>query len=172
MTIPTKLWLAICAIILYSSAIWYHGYHTRGISAELEASQAAAAAATATAKLESEYRQKERQSAERTAKIETDYINEAARDEAEYRAAIERLRTTGAGKHDGLRIKRELTCSGNVLQAITTTSNVKAAPQGGLSQAAGERIIGVGHDADEVAIQLSALQDWVNSECSGKEKAP
>ena len=27
MTIQTKLWLTICAIILYSSAIWYHGYH-------------------------------------------------------------------------------------------------------------------------------------------------
>ena len=165
MTIPTKLWLAICAIILYSSAIWYHGYHTRGISAELEASQAAAAAATATAKLESEYRQKERQSAERTAKIETDYINDAARDEAEYRATIERLRSAWAGKPDGLRIKSSLTCAGSVHEASSSASSANAAPQGGLSADVAGRIIGVGYDADQVAMQLDALQRWVESEC-------
>ena len=165
MTIPTKLWLAICAIILYSSAIWYHGYHTRDISAELDASQAATAQAEATAKLESEYRQKERQSAERTAKIETDYINEAARADAEYRATIERLRSAGAGKPDGLRIKRELTCAGSVRQAIAASSSTDEETNGGLSPEVAERIIGVGHDADQVAARLSALQDWVDSEC-------
>ena len=165
MTIPTKLWLATCAIILYSAAIWYHGYHTRDISAELEASQAATAQAEATAKLESEYRQKERQSAERTAKLETDYINEAARDEAEYRATIERLRSAGAGKPDGLRIKRELTCSGSVRETGASSSGTDEETKGGLSPEVAERIIGVGHDADQVAARLSALQDWVESEC-------
>ena len=165
MTIPTKLWLATCAIILYSAAIWYHGYHTRDISAELEASQAATEQAKATAKLESEYRQKERQSAERTAKIETDYINEAARDEAEYRATLERLRSAGAGKPDGLRIKRELTCSGSVRSTSSATSGTDEEAKGGLSAEVAERIIGVGHDADQVAIQLNKLQYWVESEC-------
>ena len=165
MTIPTKLWLAICAIILYSSAIWYHGYHTRDISAELEASQAATANAETTKKLESEYRQKERQSAERTAKIETDYINEAARDEAEYRATIERLRSAGTGKPDGLRIKSSLTCASGVRETSATASSADAAPQGGLSPEVAERIIGVGRDADQVAMQLDALQRWVESEC-------
>lgn len=165
MTIQTKLWLAICAIILYSSAIWYHGYHTRDISAELEASQAATAQAKATARLESEYRQKERQSAERTAKIETDYINGAARDEAEYRATLERLRSAGAGKPDGLRVKRDLTCASPVRETSSAASSVNEAPQGGLSADVGGRVIGVGHDADKVVLQLSALQDWVESEC-------
>ena len=165
MTIPTKLWLAICAIILYSAAIWYHGYHTRDVSAELEASQAAKAQAEATAKLESEYRQKERQSAERTAKIETDYINEAARDEAEYRATIERLRSAGTHKPDGLRIKRELTCSGSVREASAATGSTDETPQGGLSPDVGGRVIGKGHDADKIVIQLNRLQDWVESEC-------
>ena len=165
MTIPTKLWLAICAIILYTAAVWYHGYHTRDISAKLEASQAATAQAEATAKLESEYRQKERQSAERTAKLETDYINEAARAEAEYRATLDRLRSAGDGKPDGLRIKRELTCAGSVRETSATTGSTDEASQGGLSPEVAERIIGVGYDADKVAMRLSALQDWVESEC-------
>lgn len=165
MTTPTKLWLAICAIILYSAAIWYHGYHTRDISAELEASQAAAAQAEATAKLESEYRQKERQSAERTAKLETDYINEAGRAEAEYSRTLERMRSAVAGKPDGLRIKSSLTCSGSVRETSATASSADEAPQGGLSVDVAGRIIGKGHDADKIVIQLSALQDWVESEC-------
>ena len=165
MTIPTKLWLAICAIILYSAAIWYHGYHTRDISAELEASQLATAQAEATARLESEYRQKERQSAERTAKLETDYINDSARDEAEYRATLERLRSAGAHKPDGLRIKRELTCASPVREASPAASSADEETKGGVSAEVAERIIGVGHDADKVAARLSALQDWVESEC-------
>lgn len=28
MSIPTKLWLYLCAIIIAGSAVWYHGYHT------------------------------------------------------------------------------------------------------------------------------------------------
>ena len=28
MTTPTKLWLYLCIIILWSSGWWYHGYHT------------------------------------------------------------------------------------------------------------------------------------------------
>ena len=165
MTIPTKLWLTICAIILYSAAIWYHGYHTRDISAEMEASQAAKAQAEATAKLESEYRQKERQSAERTAKIETDYINEAGRAEDEYNRTIERLRSAGAGKPDGLRIKSSLTCSGSVRETSPATGSTDGASQGGLSPEIAGRVIGKGHDADKIVIQLNKLQDWVESEC-------
>lgn len=37
MAIPTKLWLYLCAIILVLSAAWYHGYHTRDLSAISEA---------------------------------------------------------------------------------------------------------------------------------------
>ena len=28
MSIPTKLWLYLCAVILAGAAVWYHGYHT------------------------------------------------------------------------------------------------------------------------------------------------
>ena len=28
MTIPTKAWLYLCAVLLYSLTVWYHGYHT------------------------------------------------------------------------------------------------------------------------------------------------
>ena len=37
MTIPTKLWLYLCAIIAWTWAAWYHGYHTRDLSAISEA---------------------------------------------------------------------------------------------------------------------------------------
>ena len=48
MTIPTKLLLYLCAIIAWTGAAWYHGYHTRDLSAisdaqalELKRTQAA-----------------------------------------------------------------------------------------------------------------------------------
>ena len=28
MSVPTKVWLLMCAVILTGSAVWYHGYHT------------------------------------------------------------------------------------------------------------------------------------------------
>ena len=28
MSVPTKVWLWLCAVILTGSAVWYHGYHT------------------------------------------------------------------------------------------------------------------------------------------------
>ena len=28
MTIPTKVWIYLCGVILCSLAVWYHGYHT------------------------------------------------------------------------------------------------------------------------------------------------
>ena len=37
MTITTKLWLILCAIIAWTVAAWYHGYHTRDLSAIREA---------------------------------------------------------------------------------------------------------------------------------------
>lgn len=39
MTIPTKLWLYLCAVILALSAAWHHGYHTRDLSAISEAQE-------------------------------------------------------------------------------------------------------------------------------------
>lgn len=37
MTITTKLWLILCAIITWTGAAWFHGYHTRDLSAISEA---------------------------------------------------------------------------------------------------------------------------------------
>ena len=28
MSVPTKMWLWLCAIIIVGAAVWYHGYHT------------------------------------------------------------------------------------------------------------------------------------------------
>lgn len=37
MTTTTKLWLILCAIIAWTGAAWFHGYHTRDLSAISEA---------------------------------------------------------------------------------------------------------------------------------------
>ena len=28
MSVPTKVWLWLCAVIITGAAVWYHGYHT------------------------------------------------------------------------------------------------------------------------------------------------
>lgn len=28
MSVPTKMWLWLCAVIITGAAVWYHGYHT------------------------------------------------------------------------------------------------------------------------------------------------
>lgn len=37
MSIPTKIWLCLSTIIAWTGAVWYHGYHTRDLSAISEA---------------------------------------------------------------------------------------------------------------------------------------
>ena len=111
------------------------------------------AAADAAAKLSEEYRKKEQANATEWAAKETKYINQAGADERDYRDTIVRLR---AG--NGVRVKRELTCS--VPSSTATASSGDDQAQGGLSAEVAERVIGIGREADEVARQLALCQDY------------
>ena len=124
------------------------------------------AAADAAAKLSEEYRKREQANATEWAAKETNYINQAGADERDYRDTIARLR---AG--NGVRVKRELTCS--VSGSTATASSGDDQAQGGLSSEAAEDVIGIGREADEVARQLALCQDYARM-CyeTHKEKAP
>ena len=153
MTIPTKTWLYLCAIIIYTAAVWYHGYHTSDSAWQLKEAKQQKAAADAAAKLSEEYRKREQANATEWAAKETNYINQAGADERDYRDTIARLR---AG--NWVRVKREFTCS--VPSSAATASSGDDQAQGGLSAEVAERVIGIGRDADEVAMQLALCQDY------------
>lgn len=133
---------------------------------QIKESKQQKAAADAAAKLSEEYRKKEQANATEWAAKETQYINQAGADERDYRDAVARLR---AG--NGLRVKRELTCS--VSGAASTASSGDDQKQGGLSRQVAEDVIGIGREADEVARQLALCQDYAQM-CyeTHKEKAP
>ena len=166
MNTPTKAWLYLCAIIIYTAAAWYHGYHTSDAAWQLKDAKQQKAAADAAAKLSEEYRKREQANATEWAARETQYINQAGEDERNYRDTIARLR---AG--NGVRVKRELTCSAPSSAASASSGNDKA--QGGLSSQVAEDVVGIGREADEVASQLALCQDYAQL-CyeTHKEKAP
>lgn len=153
MTVPTKAWLYLCAIIIYSAAVWYHGYHTSASAWRLKEAKQQKAAADAAAKLSEEYRKKEQANATEWAAKETQYINKAGADERDYRDVVARLR---AG--NGVRVKRELTCG--VPGAATSAGSSHDQEQGGLSSKVAEDVIGIGREADKVARQLALCQDY------------
>ena len=153
MTIPTKAWLYLCAIIIYTAAAWNHGYHTSDAAWQLKEAKRQKAAADAAAKLSEEYRKKEQANATEWAAKETQYINQAGADERDYRDTITRLRAS-----NGVRVKREFTCGVSSSSATAGSGNDQA--QGGLSPQVAEDVIGVGREADEVARQLALCQDY------------
>ena len=153
MTTPTKAWLYLCAIILYTAAVWYHGYHTSDNAWKFKEAKQQKAAAEAAAKLSEEYRKREQANATEWAARETQYINQAGADERDYRDTVARLR---AG--NGVRVKHELTCSVSGSSATASSGNDQA--QGGLSTEVAEDVIGIGREAYEVARQLALCQDY------------
>lgn len=153
MTTPTKAWLYLCAIIIYTAAVWYHGNYTSDNAWKFKEAKQQKAAADADAKLSEEYRKKEQANATEWAARETQYINQAGADERDFRDTIARLR---AG--NGVRVKRELTCSVSGSAATSSSGNDQA--QGGLSANVAEDVIGIGREADEVARQLALCQDY------------
>lgn len=166
MTTPTKAWLCLCAVIIYTAAVWYHGYHTSDSAWQLKEAKQQKAAADAAAKLSEEYRKREQANATEWAARETQYINQAGADERDFRDTVARLRAS-----NGVRIKREFTCS--VPSAASTTSSGNDQAQGGLSVKVAEDVIGIGREADEVTRQLALCQDYAHL-CyeMHKEKAP
>ena len=162
MSIPTKLWIALCAIMLWSAAWWYGGYHTADASWSKRYTDRKLADAESLRKLSEEYRLKEQKLNETIGEIETRAINDAANAEMEYQDVVDRLRNAGSHPADGLRIKPALTCRA-VSNNSSTSSNGNEEVQAGLSIEAAGRIIGVGSECDKVVASLDACQAYVES---------
>ena len=162
MTIPTKLWLSLCALILLAGAAWCHGYRTADAQWTQRDTDRKLADAKASAKLSEEYRVKEQKLNETIGEIETRAINDAANAEMEYKTVMDRLRNASAHPTDGLRVKPALTCRA-VPNNTTTSSNGDEEVQTGLSIEAAGRIIGVGAECDKIVASLDACQSYVES---------
>lgn len=169
MSVPTKLWLYLCAIILWSGGWWYGGYHTADAAWQLRDNERKLADAEARSALSEEYRIKERKLNEHIGTIETRAINDAANAEVEYKAVMDRLRNAGAHPSDGLRVKPSLTCRA-VPNNPATPGNGNEEIQAGLSTEVAGRVIGVGAECDQVVASLYACQAYAESLQQGKEK--
>lgn len=162
MTYPTKAWLILCLVILYSCSVWFSGAHTTDKKWQAkEVERKLSEAATANA-LSEEYRIKERKLNETIGEIETRAINDAANAEMEYKAVMERLRNASAHATDGLRVKPAITCRA-MPNNSATTGNGNEEVQAGLPIEAAGRIIGVGAECDQVVLSLEACQAYADS---------
>ena len=158
MTIPTKLWLNLCALTLLVGAAWWHGYHTADSRWMQRDTDRKLADAEASRKLSEQYRLKEQKLNEHIGTIETRAINDAAQAEAEYRDDVERLRSG-----NGLRVKPALTCRA-VPNNSATSSDGHEEVQADLSAEVAGAAIGVGAECDrEVVVALDACQAYVES---------
>ena len=162
MSVPTKVWLWLCALILLVGAAWCHGYHTANVQWIQRDTDRKLADAKTSTKLSEEYRIKEQKLNETIGEIETRAINDAANMEMEYQAVMDRLRNANAHPANGLRVKPALTCRA-VSNNTASASNGNEEVQAGLSIEAAGRIIGVGAECDQVALSLNACQAYAES---------
>ena len=162
MSVQTKVWLWLCAVIIAGTAVWYHGYHTADAAWTQRDTERKLADAKASHELSEQYRIKEKKLNEHIGEIETRAINDAANAEMEYKAVMDRLRNASAHPADGLRVKPALTCRAVPNNPLTTTDG-NAQVQGGLSNEVAERIIGVGVECDQVVLSLDACQAYIES---------
>ena len=169
MSVPTKMWLWLCAVIITGATVWYHGYHTADAAWNQRDTERKLADVTSAKQLSEQYRIKERKLNETIGEIETRAINDAANAEMEYKAVMDRMRNASAHPTDGLRVKSALTCRA-VPNNTATASNGNEEVQAGLSAEVAERIIGTGAECDQVVLSLQACQAYAESLYQGKEK--
>ena len=160
MSMPIKVWIILCLVILYSCSVWFAGYHSCDKAWALRAAERKLADAEASHKLSEEYRLKEQKLNERIGEIETRAVNDAANAEMEYQAVMDRLRNASAHPVDGLRIKPALTCRA-VPNNTSTPGNGNEEVQSGLSPEVAERVIGIGAECDKVVTSLDACQAYI-----------
>ena len=162
MTTQTKLWLCLCAIVLWSGCWWYGGYHTADARWTQRDTNRQLAAAKAAERLSEQYRAKEQKLNETIGEIETRAINDAANAEMEYQAVMDRLRNASAHPADGLRVKSALTCRA-VPNNPTASGNGNEEVQAGLSPEVAGAAIGVGAECDQIVLSLDACQAYAES---------
>jgi len=169
MSYPTKAWLILCLVILYSCGMWFSGAHTTDKKWQAKEVERKLAESQAANTLSEEYRAKEQKLNETIGEIETRAINDAANAEMEYKAVMDRLRNASANAANGLRIKPALTCRA-VPNNTATPSNGNEEVQAGLSAEVAGSAIGTGAECDQVVLSLEACQAYADSLRKGKEK--
>ena len=169
MSMPTKIWIYICALVAAFSVGYGYGYHVADSAWSKRDTERKLTDAKASHKLSEEYRIKEQKLNETIGEIETRAINDAANAEMEYKAVMDRLRNASAHPSDGLRIKPALTCRA-VPNSTSTTSNGNEEVQAGLSPEVAERVIGIGAECDQVVTSLDACQTYVELLLKDKKK--
>lgn len=162
MTYPTKAWLILCLVILYSCGVWFSGAHTTNKKWQAKEVERQLSNAKSSRDLSEQYRIKERKLNETIGEIETRAINDAANAEMELKATIDRLLNAGNHPTDGLRVKPALTCRA-VPNNSATTGNGNEEVQAGLSPEIAGSAIGTGSECDQVVLSLDACQSYVGS---------
>ena len=162
MSVPTKVWLWLCAVIITGAAVWYHGYHTADAAWTQRDTERKLGDAKASVQLSEEYRIKERKLNETIGEIETRAINDAANAEMEYQAVMDRLRNASTHPTDGLRVKQALTCRA-VPNNPSASSDGNEEVRSGLSPEVAGSAIGVGAECDQVVASLDACQAYAES---------
>lgn len=153
--IPTKPLIFLLAAGIYTAGVWYHGYHTRDISAISEAQ--ALKLASATQKL---------QSSERLRIKEKYYQQLVTAADAEYQEKLENERKNAdsiiAGlESNSLRIKARFKCPVSSAAGSSSGSNDQAGA--GLQDQDAKDIIRESARADEVVLQLQECQAYISA---------
>lgn len=155
MTIPTKLWLYLCAIILWSGAWWCGGYHTRDLSATAEAQA-----------LELKRKNESLRLSERLRIKEQYYQHLISVLDSQYQEKLENERKKSDGiiadiESNGVRIKPRFKCPVPSTSGSTSGSDDEA--DAGLQNQEAKVLIRESARADEIVLQLQACQGYIEA---------
>ena len=153
--IPTKPLIYLLAVGIYTAGFWYHGYHTRDLSAIKEAQ--ALKLASATQKL---------QSSERLRIKEKYYQQLVSAADSEYQEKLENERKNTdviiAGlESDSVRIKSRFKCPMPSTVGSSSIGNDQASS--GLQAQDAKDIIRESARADEIVLQLQECQSYISA---------
>jgi len=155
MTIPTKPLIYLLAVGIYTAAVWYHGYHTRDLSAIADANELKQQQTTA-----------QLQSSERLRIKEKYYQRLASVADAEYQEKLENERKTSndiiAGlESNSVRIKSRFKCP--VPSASGSSSGSNDEEGAGLQTEDAKVLVREAARADEIVLQLQACQAYITA---------
>lgn len=153
--IPTKPLIFLLAAGIYTAGIWYHGYHTRDLSAISEAKSLKLDSAT-----------QKLQSSERIRIKEKYYQQLVTAADAEYQEKLENERKNAddiiAGiESNSLRIKSRFKCPVSSAAGSSSFGNDQASA--GLQNQDAKDIIRESARADEIVLQLQECQSYISS---------
>lgn len=153
--IPTKPILCLLAVGIYTTGVWYHGYHTRDLSAISEAQALKLASATQNL-----------QSSERLRIKEKYYQQLVNATDTEYQEKLENERKNADGiiaglESDRLRIKSRFKCPVPSVAGSSSGSNDQASS--GFQVKDAKDIIRESARADEIVLQLQECQAYISA---------